>query len=272
MFKAIGRYFRALGYLFTGRVDQARRTLMLNPNVMRATYDQVIQDKKRRVHQYRDAVAGMISQEEKKKAKLKTLTEEIEKIERLREGAAAKARKVVAKHDGNAEAIKKDADYVRCQAAFKDFSTTLAEKEQRVAEIEADVGALSKNIGDHKVRIQGLLRDLDKIKEEKHDAVADVISAREEQEIADMVAGISEDRTAQEITDLRDLRREAKAKARIARETSGLDTKLEEEEFLEYATESVASDEFDALIGLTKEEKEEEEGGPPEAEPKIPEQ
>ena len=271
MFKAIARYFRALGYLLTGRVDQARKALEVNPNVMRATYDHVIEEKKRRVHQYRDAVAGMISQEEKKKANLKTLTGEIEKIERLKEGAAAKARKVVAKHDGNAEAIKLDPDYIRCQAAFKDFSATLAEKEQRVAELEGDVETLSKNIGDHKVRIQGLLRELEKIKEEKHDAVADVMSAREEQEIADMVAGISEDRTAQELSDLRDLRREAKAKARIARETSGMDTKLEEEEFLAYASESVANDEFDALIGLTKEEKEEE-GGPPEAEPKIPEQ
>ena len=114
MFKAIGRYFRALGYLLTGRIDQARKTLELNPNVMRATYDQVIRDKKRRIHQYRDAVAGMISQEEKKKANLKTLTGEIEKIERLKEGAAAMARKVVARHDGNAEAIKQDPEYIRC--------------------------------------------------------------------------------------------------------------------------------------------------------------
>ena len=45
MFRAIGRYFRALGYLVTGRIDKARQTLMANPNVMRATYDQVIHDK-----------------------------------------------------------------------------------------------------------------------------------------------------------------------------------------------------------------------------------
>ncbi len=269
MFKAIGRYLRALGYLFTGRIDQARRALMLDPNVMRATYDQVIGEKKRRIHQYRDAVAGMISQEEKKKAKLKALTEEIGKLERMREGAAAMAKKVVAKCDGNAEAVKKDPDYIRCQAAFKDFSATLAEKEQRAAELEDDIQALSKNVGDHKVRIQGLLRELDKVKEEKHDAVADVLSAREEQEIADMVAGISEDRTAQELTELRDLRREAKGKARMAREMSGLDAKREEEEFLAYATESVASDEFDALIGLSREE---EKAAPPQEEPKIPEQ
>jgi len=269
MFRAIGRYLRAIGYLFTGRIDKARQTLMTNPNVMRATYDQVIRDKTTRIHQYKDAVAGMIGQEEKKKSQLKQLTEEIEQLERMRSGAAAMAKKVVAKHNGDIEAVKQDVEYARCQTAFKDFSTTLAEKEQRVADLEADLGTLSQNIGNHKVQIQGILRDLNKIKEEKHDAVADVISAREEQQIADMVSGISDDRTSQELTELRDLRRNVKAKARMSREMSGLDAKRDETEFLAYAAEGAATDEFDALIGLAA-EPEKDEGDTAEG-TKIPE-
>ncbi|MBN1912545.1 MAG: hypothetical protein JW818_22685 [Pirellulales bacterium] len=270
MFRAIGRYFRALGYLITGRIDKARQTLMANPNVMRATYDQVIHDKTRRIHQYKDAVASMIGQEEKKKDQVRKLTEEIQKLENLKAGAAAMARKLVAKYQGNPEAVKNDPEYARCQSAFKDFSTTLTEKEQRIADLEADLAGLGKTIGDHKVQIQGLLRDLDGIKEEKHDAVADVISAREEQQIADMVAGISEDRTSQELGELRDMRREMKAKARMSREMSGLDTKRDEQEFLSYAAESVATDEFDALIGLAQ-KPESDQAEPPES-TKIPEQ
>ncbi|MBN2021500.1 MAG: hypothetical protein JW809_01785 [Pirellulales bacterium] len=269
MFRAIGRYLRAIGYLITGRIDKARQVLMANPNVMRATYDQVIRDKTGRIHHYKDAVAGMIGQEEKKKSQIKSLTDEIDKLERLRAGAAAMAKKLVDKHRGDAEAVKRDPEYARCQSAFKDFSTTLAEKERRIADIEADITALAKNIGNHKVQIQGLLRELDKIKEEKHDAVADVISAREEQQIADMVAGISEDRTSQELAELRDMRREMKAKARMSREMSGLDTKRDEEEFLAYAREGAAADEFDALIGLSRKEGETPAG--PEPPTKIPE-
>ncbi|NLE38958.1 MAG: hypothetical protein GX621_13120 [Pirellulaceae bacterium] len=254
MFRAVGRYFRAIGYLITGRIDQARQTLSANPNVMRATYDQVIRDKTARIHQYKDAVAGMISQEEKKKSQVKSLTEEVKKLESLKAGSAAMARKLVAKYNGDVEAVKQDAEYTRCQTAFRDFSTTLAEKEQRIVDLEGDLETLAKSIGGHKIQIQGLLRELDKIREEKHDAVADVISAREEQQIADMVAGISADRTSQELAELRDLRREMKAKARISREMSGLDTKRDEDEFLSYATENVMTDEFDALIGLTKTE------------------
>jgi len=251
MFRAIGRYFRAIGYFFTGRIDMARQTLATNPNVMRATYDEIIREKTRRVHQYKDAVAGMIGQEEKKRAMLKSLTEETEQLERMRSGAAAMAKKLVAKHSGDIEAVKQDSEYTRCQTAFKDFGATLTEKEERIAELETDVETLAKSIANHKIQIQELLRDLDKIKEEKHDAVADVISAKEEQQIADMVAGISEDRTSRELNELRDMRREMKAKARMSREMSGLEAKRDEQEFLAYATEDAATDEFDALIGLS---------------------
>ena len=57
MFRAIGRYFRALGYLLTGRVDQARRAVSTNPAVVQATFDNIIQEKKKRLSQYKDASA-----------------------------------------------------------------------------------------------------------------------------------------------------------------------------------------------------------------------
>ena len=253
MFRAIGRYFRAFIYLITGRIDSARQALSMNPNVMKATYDNVIQEKGNRIRQYKDAVGGMIAQEEKKKIKLKQLTEETTKLERLKSGALAKAKKTAEKHKGDAAAIKADPDYQKCLAAYNDFKGTLDEKNGHIAEIEGDLETLVKTVQDHKVQIQGLLRDLDKIKEEKHDAVADVISAREEQAIADMVSGISEDRTSQELNEMRDLRNKAKGQARMSRELSGLDSKRDESEFLEYATADAGADEFDALLGLTDE-------------------
>ncbi len=67
MFRAIGRYFRALGYLVTGRFDRARQSMSMSPDVVRATYDRVIEEKKKRIHQYKDAVGAMITQEERKK-------------------------------------------------------------------------------------------------------------------------------------------------------------------------------------------------------------
>jgi phage shock protein A len=255
MFNAIGRFFRAIKYLFTGKIDAAADALSANPTVISANYDRIIQEKKNRLNQYKDAISAMIAQEESKKAKLTALTDEIQKLEKLKAGAAARAKQLVDKYNGDITAVKNDPEYAKCQSAFKDFSSTLAEKQQRATEIDEDLKQLVQNVTGHKNQIQSLMRELDKIKEEKHDAVADVLSATEEKQIADMVNGISNDKTSEELQRLRDMRQKASANARISRELAGMDSKRAESEFLEYAQKTAADDEFDALIGLSQEKK-----------------
>ena len=268
MFNAIGRFFRAIKYLFTGKIDAAADALSANPTVISANYDRIIQEKKNRLNQYKDAISAMIAQEEAKKAKLTSLTEEIQKLEKLKSGAAGRAKQLVEKYNGDTVAVKNDPEYAKCQSAFKDFSSTLAEKQLRANEIDEDLKQLVQNVTGHKNQIQSLMRELDKIKEEKHDAVADVLSATEEKQIADMVNGISNDKTSEELQRLRDMRQKASANARISRELAGMDSKRAESEFLEYAQKSAADDEFDALIGLSQEKKSSE---PPAHDTKIPE-
>jgi len=268
MFNAIGRFFRAIKYLFTGKIDAAADALSANPTVISANYDRIIQEKKNRLNQYKDAISAMIAQEEGKKAKLTALTEEIQKLEKLKAGAAARAKQLVDKYNGDVVAVKNDPEYAKCQAAFKDFSSTLAEKQQRANEIDEDLKQLIKNVTGHKNQIQSLMRELEKIKEEKHDAVADILSATEEKQIADMVNGISNDKSSEELQRLRDMRQKASANARVSRELAGMDAQRAESEFLEYAQKSAADDEFDALIGLSQEKKNSE---PAAQDTKIPE-
>lgn len=250
MFSAIGRFFRAIKYLFTGKVDAAADAISANPTVISATFDRVIADKKKRLNEYKDAISAMIAQEENKKERLSELTKEIEKLEKLKSGAAARAKSLVDKYNGDSVAVKNDPEYLKCQSAFKDFSSTLDEKRQRATELDEDLKTLINNIGGHKTQIQSLMRDLEKIKEEKHDAVADVLSAKEEKQIADMVNGITNDKTSEELQRLRDMRQKAVANARVSRELAGMDAKKAENEFMEYAQKNAADDEFDALIGL----------------------
>ncbi len=252
MFKSIGRYFRAVGYMFTGRFDAARRTLSTNPDVVRATYDHIIDEKKKRFGQYKDAVGAMMSKQEKKKAELKRQSDDVAKLRKLKEGAAVMARKVVERHSGDVSAVKADPEYAKCQAAFQDFSSTLQEKEGRCVELENDVNELGSTISAHKTQLQTLLREVDEIKQEKHETVADLITAKEEREISDMISGISKDRTSEELQEMRDIRQEAKAVANVSREMAGLDAKRSEEEFLQYATQETSDNEFDRLIGLTR--------------------
>jgi len=255
MFKAIFRWVKAVGYLLTGQIDAARRTLDTNPHVVRAKYDEIVREKTTRIQQYKRAVAGLIAQQENKIAKVKNLTEEVGKLERLKTGALAKAKQLVKKLQAEGkskEEVQQDGEYKKCLTAYNDFSTTLGEKQDRIAELEGDIGQYGSRIKEHKVQLQHLLRDIEKIKAEASDAVADMITAVQEKELADAFAGIAEDGTAQELQRMRELRQEVKAEARISKELAGTDTRAQEVEFLEYARTSAASDEFDVLVGLAE--------------------
>lgn len=256
MFGALSRWAKALGYLLTGQIDASRRVLDQNPHVVRAKYDDIVRQKVNQIQIYKQAVAGLIAQEESKLSKVKTLSEEVANLERLKAGALGKAKQTVErlKAAGRDEAsVKTDEDYKRCLAAFNDFSSTLKARQDQIAELERDIAGYAKTIGDHKVQLQQLLRDVDKIRSEAHEAVADVITAKQEREIADTLAGIAKDGTAEELQRMRQMRQELKAEARISKELAGTDTKVQEAEFLEYARQSQSSSEFDALIGLAKE-------------------
>jgi phage shock protein A len=253
MFGALSRWVKAVGYLLTGQLDAARRVLDTNPHVVRAKYDEIIREKTGRIQQYKQAVSGLIAQQETKMAKVKALTEDVGKLERLKAGALAKAKLRVDQLTAagkSKEDVQKDEDYMKCLSAYNDFSSTLAEKQARIEELEGDIRSYADRIAEHKVQLQSLAREIDGLKSESHDAVADMITAKQEKEIADAISGIVEDGTEKELQRMRQLRQEVKAEARISKELAGTESKVQEAEFLAYAQKSSANNEFEALVGL----------------------
>ena len=120
MFKAIGRFFRAIGYFFTGKVDATTKDISKNPHAVHATYARVLEEKRKRIQQYKEAVAGLIAQEEKKLSTVRTLTDDVQRLEKLKMGAQAKAKKLVdaLKSKGlSIEQIKLDPEYQKCPSA-----------------------------------------------------------------------------------------------------------------------------------------------------------
>ena len=255
MFGAIGRWFKAVWYKITGQIDQARRGLDTDPHVMRAKFDDIIKSKVNQIHTYKQAVATLIAQQEKKMAKVKSLTEAVQKLENLKAGALAMAKQAVAKLQGEGktkEELHADPDYKKCLTAYNDFAATLTEKQDHIKDLENDIGEYDGSIANHKINLQQLQRDIEKLKSEAADAVADVITSKEETELADMINGISKDGMAKELQNMRDLRHEMRAEARVSREMAGTDSKAQEAQFLEYARSNTATDEFDSLLGVAE--------------------
>jgi phage shock protein A len=252
---AVWRWCKAVLYLVTGQIDKSRRVLDKNPNVLKAKFDDVIKSKVDQIHTYKQAVAKLIAQQEKKMAKLKALTEETKKLETLKAGALAMAKQTVTKlqNEGQTkEEIHSSEQYRKCLAAFNDFAASVTEKQDHIKDLEGDIAEYDDSLANHKVNLQQLTRDIDKLKSEAADAVADVITSKEETDLADMLNGISQDGMAKELQDMRDLRNEMRAEARVSREMAGTDGKAQEAEFLEYARTNTATDEFDSLLGLAE--------------------
>ena len=245
------RFFKAIWYTLTGKAHESADRMMENPEAVRGAYEDIINDKKGNIQRYKQAIGQLIALVEQKKTAVKNFTDEIDRLEELKTGAIAKAQQTAAALQGEGlapEEVKQHAEYTRCVTAYQDFNSNLQEKTGRITELENEIEGAQADIQSHKLQITSLHRDLDKIKSEQSEAVADLITAREQEEIADMLSGISMDGTAAELTRMREIREKAKARSKVAQELAGTDSKSDEEEFLTAARSSAASDEFDALI------------------------
>lgn len=245
------RLFRSIWYTLTGRAHEQADKLMEDPNAVRGAFERIISDKMESLQQYKNAIAQLMALVEKKKGSLKSLTEDVEKFEKMKTGAIQKAKSTAAElqQQGIAdEDIKQNAEYVKCVTAYQDFNSTLEEKNARITELEVDIEESQKQIDSHKNQIQTVQRDLNKIKEEQHETVGDLIIAKQQEEIADLMSGISTDGTSEELSRMRNIREQAKGRSIVAQELAGTDTRAEEEEFLAAAQSTAASDEFDSLI------------------------
>jgi phage shock protein A len=251
MASGFGRFFKAIWYTVTGRAHELADSMMENPEAVRGAYEDIIAEKKENIQRYKNAIGQLIALVKQKEGTLDKLTRDVERLEQLKTGALAKAKSVAGdlqRQGQTQEDIKMNPEYMNCVAAYNDFSSTLEEKNARIEELEADIQHAQGDIDNHKVQITALGKDLDKIKGEQAEAVADLITAREQEQIADMVSGISTDGTSAELARMRDIRQRAKGRTQVAQELAGTDSRAEEEQFLAAARGSAATDEFDALI------------------------
>ena len=251
MANAFTRFFRAIWYKLAGSAHESADRMMESPEAIKGAYEDVISDKKQNIQRYKQAIGQLIALVEQKKSEVQTLTDEVDRLEELKEGAIAKAQQTAAELQAESmtpEQVKQHPEYTRCVNAYQDFNSNLTEKTERIVTLENEIVGAQEDIESHKLQITTLHRDLDQIKSEQSEAVADLITAREQEEIADMLSGISTDGTSEELTRMREIREKAKARSKVAQELAGTDSKSDEEEFLTAARSSATNDEFDALI------------------------
>lgn len=245
------RYFRALWYCVTGRFAAAAEALQSNKYVMSATYDRALEQGADRFNTVKDAVASLMGIVQDRMQEIKELTERCVKKEKIKNGAQVAMQRTInkLKDEGKTkEEIQMDADFIKHSSAFKDASSTHAEIEERIAEKEADLQEREGQIAKYKAELQSMQRNQQELKDEKHEAVADVAVAQQMESINNVLNGMSEDTTDKDLQAARDARKKAKANASISSELAGNDAKHAENEYLDMAAGSEADAELDSLL------------------------
>ena len=194
--------------------------LMENPEAVREAYEDIIRDKQGNIQRYKNAIGQLIALVEQKKNSLKGVTDDIDKFEQMKAGAIDKKKDTaneLQKAGISDEEIKQHPDYVRYVTSYNDFQSTLEEKNARVAKLEQDIERAQHDIESHKLQITGLHRDLGRIKTEQSEAVADIITAREQKDIDNMLSGISMDDTSAELARIQEIREKAMERSKVGK-------------------------------------------------------
>ena len=253
MFRALGRFFRSIGALLTGKVDKQADKLASNPDAMKGEYTRIITEKKQRLQTAMDAVSQIMALRNQNKNRLARVSTDKNKQERLMTGALAMAKRratALQAQGKSPEEIKTDEEVVKCQAAYRDFKSTVERLSSEIANLEQQDVQYNETTTKHKAQLEQIQRELSDLDREQHEAVADVISASERRRAADVLSKISTDGTGESLERLRNIREKTAAKAQISEELAGTDTAAQEAAFLDFAEKSQADDEFTDLLGL----------------------
>lgn len=252
LFSAVGRWFKAIGYLFTGQVDSARKVLDSNPHVMNAKYDEMISSLSLRINQYVDAAAKVSAFSAQKKAALLVNAGEIEKLQKLQVGAMNMGKQVSASLQSKGIDPASDVEYIQHRSAHNDFSSTLLEKMKTKKELEDSIAESERNNKNNLATLKTLQREYQELKKEQGEMVGRMISANVERELNQMVAGLDANtgNVLNERNKIREMVMEAEAGAKITGQVAGTDARRAEEEYLSLAVSSAANSEFDAATGV----------------------
>jgi hypothetical protein len=210
----------------------------------------------------RDAISEVEAVLEDKRHRLEKLNEEEDELLGKREGALNLAQQ--AQESGDTAAYEKHA------VAFERFQVRVDEIEQTQERLRADVDETSKTMDRHMLQLTELQSEIEKLPEQKSEAIADFVSSKQIIELNDRLQGLESSIDRGPISAVLDANRKLTAKARISEKLAGTDVKLQDKEYARAGRESTARSKMDEMLAARRAEKKgpEKEAAPAEAEKK----
>ncbi|CAE7860248.1 unnamed protein product [Symbiodinium microadriaticum] len=246
-------WLRAWIYKLTGFFGDAADEMQADKHVMGATYDRSIEAMQKRFQTVKGAVAELMGIEEDKTTKINEATKRVEHLEDVKAGARGMLQQLIERLRADnpeitEEQIKRHPEYIEHSTAYNDADSTQQEVESRIEELEAEVQERKAQVSQYTAELQQMQREFTRLKEEKHEAIADVQIAQQAEAVDNVLAGISRDTTDKDLEAARAARKKARNKAKISSKMAGTDAKSQESQYLQFASASKSNSKLDSLL------------------------
>lgn len=254
IFRAIVRYFRFWNWKKArGIINAADQQFTGSVDGISAAFD--IQ-KDKMVNQYqglRNAISEVEAILEDKRSKLEALNHEESELIGKREGALGMAEKAQAEGDAAA--------YDRHAQAFERFQNRIDEIEAIQERLTAEIGESGKTMEGYMLQLTEFQAEIQKMPEQKAQAIADHVSSKKIIELNDRLQGLETSIDRGPISAVLDANKKLTAQARISQKLAKTDVRIQDQEYERAGRQSTSRNKLDQLLAARKLEKESKDGG-----------
>jgi phage shock protein A len=205
-----------------------------SPEAIRSTYAAAIQEAKKRYKDMEEAVALLARERERTEESLKALDREEQELLKKLEGALAAA-----------EAEPNN-------PAHREAGTRY---QMRIQEIDAKQESLTKEfdnqsakVEEYKTRLRGFMTEIEQLKREQGEMVAELMSSRQILVLEDRLKGLAQTAVDESVVAIREKVANLKAQAKIASELSAAEVGAHDRTYERIGEQTLAASKFDELL------------------------
>lgn len=205
-----------------------------SPDAIKATYATAIDEAKKRYKEMERAVALLARERERTEMSLKDLDKEEAELRRKLEGALAAA-----------EAEPNDPSH---REAGTRYLSRIKEIDERQAVLTQDLDAQSGKVEEYKIRLRSFTDEIDKLKREQGEMVAEFVSNQQVIQLEDRLKGLGESAVDESVVAIREKVANLRAQAKIATEMGGATVHAQDRAYENLGAEREAQSRFDELL------------------------
>ncbi len=195
----------------------------------------------------RDAIAEVETVLEDKRSRLEALNHEEEDLLKKREGALAMAEK--AREQGD------NAAYEQHALAFERFQLRIDEIEGLQARLQTEVGETSQTMDKYMLQLQDFQAQIEKMPQQKAEAIADYVSAKQIVELNDRLQGLETSMDRGPISAVLETNKRLTAKAKISEKLAKADVRLQDKQYEHAGRQSTSRLTMESMLSARKAEK-----------------